>query len=437
MKKLLKSTSILYAMGLGLTLAVTSVSAKDFSGAVIEAKFLGGVTYDPLYSRIPEWEKKTGATVKIISKKAHFEIDKEMKSDIASGATGWCVGSNHSSFAPQYTRLFQDMSKLLPEGTLDGFNPSMIESSTINGNLQMLPRATFDVSVLYYQKSLYADADNKAKFKAQYGYELSPPDTLNEWKDQAIFFSNPPTMYGTQYAGKEEAIVGRFYEILVAEGGAYMDAKGRPKFNSEAGQRALQWFKDLYEAGAVPKGTLSYLWDDLGAGMTSGTIAINLDWPGWAGPFNDPKSSKVAGNLGVKVQPKGSSGKRTGWSGFHGFSVTKDCPYPEAAADLVAFLTNEESQIFETEGGALPTRTAVWDVMKANTTDPFRMEALEAFAEGSKHAFAVPKFPEWVETTNILYPKLQAAILGDMTVKQALDKAAKEVTELMEDNGYF
>ena len=29
-------------------------------------------------------------------------------------------------------------------------------------------------------------------------------------------------------------------------------------------------------------------------GFASGTVALNLDWPGWAGFFNDPKSSKVA-----------------------------------------------------------------------------------------------------------------------------------------------
>ena len=103
--------------------------------------------------------------------------------------------------------------------------------------------------------------------------------------------------------------------MVVAEGGEYLDKDGKPVFNSEAGVRALDWFVNLYKAKAVPAGTTNYLWDDLGQGFASGTVAINLDWPGWAGFFNDPKSSKVAGNVGVKVQPKGSSGKRTGWSG--------------------------------------------------------------------------------------------------------------------------
>ena len=40
-----------------------------------------------------EWEKATGAKVNILSKKNHFELDKEIKSDIASGSINWCVGS--------------------------------------------------------------------------------------------------------------------------------------------------------------------------------------------------------------------------------------------------------------------------------------------------------------------------------------------------------
>lgn len=97
----------------------------------------------------------------------------------------------------------------------------------------------------------------------------------------------------------------------------------------------------------MPAGTTNYLWDDLGQGFASGTIALNLDWPGWAGFFNDPASSKVAGDVGVVAPPKGSSGARTGWSGHHGFSVTESCANKEAAASLVWFLTNEDSQKLE------------------------------------------------------------------------------------------
>ncbi|WP_432348570.1 sugar ABC transporter substrate-binding protein (plasmid) [Shinella yambaruensis] len=407
-----------------------------FEGVTVDAKLIGGQQYEALYARIAEWEKATGAKVNVLSKKNHFELDKEIKSDIATGNITWCVGSNHSSFAPQYPDIYTDLSALLPKEEIDAFVPANIASSTLDGKLVMLPRAQFDVSALYYQKSLYEDDAKKAAFKGKYGYDLAPPDTWQQVADQAVFFANPPDFYGTQYAGKEEAINGRFYEMLVAEGGDYLDADGKPAFNSDAGVRALDWFVNLYKAKAVPVGTTNYLWDDLGQGFASGTIAVNLDWPGWANFFNDPKSSKVAGNVGVKVQPAGSSGKRTGWSGHHGFSVTESCASKDAAASLVWFLTNEDSQKLESSAGPLPTRTAVWDYnIQQAESDAYRKEVLTAFQEAAKHAFAVPQTPAWIEISNAVYPELQAAILGDKTSKEALDAAAEKATQILEDAG--
>ncbi len=415
-----------------------AVDYGKFDGVTIEAKLIGGQQYEGLYGRIADWEKQTGAKVKILSKKSHFEIDREIKSDMAAGTTKWCVGSNHSSFAPQYEGLYVDLKKHVPADAIKEFVPGNIDASTVKGELLMLPRAQFDVSVLYYLKSNYTDPAKAKAFEAKFGYPLAVPDTWQQVKDQAIFFADPPNFYGTQYAGKDEAIVGRFYEMLVAEGGKYLDDKFMAAFNSEAGVRALQWFVDLYQAKAVPAGTTSYVWDDLGQGFASGTVALNLDWPGWAGFFNDPKNSKAAGNVGVAVQPKGSV-TRTGWAGMHGFSVTNDCANKDAAASLVRYLTSEDSQLSESSAGSLPTRTAVWEAnLKAADSgdDAFRAEALKAFAEGAKFAFAVPPIPEWVESTNIVFPELQAAIVGDKTAKQALDDAAEAVNEMMQDAGY-
>ncbi|PYE88035.1 ABC transporter substrate-binding protein [Phyllobacterium leguminum] len=436
MRKLLTAVSaVAIAVATSGGVSAQNLPGK-FEGQTIDAKLIGGQQYEALYQRIGEWEKLTGAKVNILSKKNHFELDKEIKSDIAAGSLNWCVGSNHSSFAPQYPGIYTDLTPYIPKSEIEAFVPSVIKAATLDGKLVMLPRAQFDVSALYYQKSLYQDEAKKKAYKEKYGEDLVPPDTWDEVTRQAEFFSNPPTFYGTQFAGKEEAINGRFYEMLVADGGEYLDAEGKPAFNSEAGVRALDWFVNLYKAKAVPVGTTNYLWDDLGQGFASGSIALNLDWPGWAGFFNDPKTSKVAGNVGVKVQPKGSSGKRTGWSGFHGFSVTEACQNKDAAASLVWWLTNEDSQKLESAAGPLPTRTAVWayNIEKAKG-DPYRTEVLTAFQEASKYAFPVPPTAEWIEISNAVYPELQAAILGDKTSKQALDDAAKKATQILEDAG--
>lgn len=430
--------SSVLALATGFGFATAAFADGEFAGVTIEAKLIGGQQYEALYGRIADWEKATGAKVNIISQKNHFELDKEYKADIAAGTTSWCVGSNHSSFAPQYPDLFTDLTPLVPADSIAGFVPANIAAATINGKLTMLPRAQFDVSALYYQKSLYADPAKAEAFKAKFGYDLKVPETWDQFRDQAEFFAAPPNFYGTQYAGKDEAINGRFYELVVANGGKMFNDDFTPAFNSPAGKEALQWFVDLYKAGAVPPGTTNYLWDDLGNGFASGTIALNLDWPGWSGFFNDPKASKVAGNVGVAPAPKGSAGVRTGWSGFHGFSVTEGCATKEAAASLVDFLTNEDSQKLESAAGPLPSRTAVWDyVLEQAKDDPYKSEVLAAFQETAKTAFPVPPTPYWIESGNLIFPELQAAILGDKTVDQALQDASDAVDGLMKENGVY
>ena len=93
----------------------------NFRGYTLRVKLIGGAQYEPLYAEIGKWEKMTGAKVKILSRKNHFEIDREIKQDIAAGTLDWCVGSNHTSFAPQYGDLYVDLNGIISAKTLAGF----------------------------------------------------------------------------------------------------------------------------------------------------------------------------------------------------------------------------------------------------------------------------------------------------------------------------
>jgi multiple sugar transport system substrate-binding protein len=184
----------------------------------------------------------------------------------------------------------------------------------------------------------------------------------------------------------------------------------------------------------------NYTWDDTGLGFASGTIAMNLDWGGWSTFFNDPANSKVAGDVGVIRAPKGSGGKRTGWSGSHSFSITEGCDNKEAAASFLTFLTSYDNQMVEARKGLLPTRTQVWNDAIAEfeaAGNAFSADTMKTFqASMAEDAFTPPLIPEWIEVSNVMWPKLQAAIVGDMTAQEALDAAQAEAAEIMKDAGY-
>jgi multiple sugar transport system substrate-binding protein len=425
------------ALAWGIAPASAEFDYGKFDGVTLKVKLIGGTQYEKLYTRIPEWEKLTGAKIEIVSSKNYFDLDREIKQDIAGSTINWCVGSNHTSFAPQYGDIYIDLKEVVPAEELALYVPGTLKSAEIDGRLVQLPRVT-DVSNLYYNKRVYNDETVKAKYKEKFGKDLAPPTTYDEFKEQAIFLASPPNLYGTAFAGKDEGMTGRFMELLRANGGDMFDDKWNPTFNSPEGVAALQWFVDLYNAKAVPAGTVNYTWDDIGQAFAAGTLALDLDWPGFAAFYNDKEKSKIAGDVGFAVAPSGSAGKRGAWSGSHSFSVTESCENKDAAVSFVVFMTNYESEMMEAEAGNLPTRTKVFEdvVAKFKADDnAYMADMFETWEKSLAEARTPPLVPQWIEVSNVVWPQLQAAIVGEKTPKEALDQAASEATTILEDAG--
>src|SRR5882762_2904675 len=75
-------SSLLLLGAIGSLSAAARADGTDwgkFPGYTLRVKLIGGTQYEKLYTRIPEWEKATGAKVEIVSSKNHFDLDREIK----------------------------------------------------------------------------------------------------------------------------------------------------------------------------------------------------------------------------------------------------------------------------------------------------------------------------------------------------------------------
>jgi multiple sugar transport system substrate-binding protein len=192
------AVSVLALAGL---IATTAARAdNEYKGYTLRVKLIGGVQYEALYTRIPLWEKETGAKVEIVSRKSHFELDRELKQDIASQHIDYCVSSNHTNFSAQYP-IFRDLKGLFPASYLAAFAPALLKQSEVKGQLVQIPRST-DIEALYYNKTAYADPANRDAYKKKFGQDLTPPKNFAEFTQQATFFTKAPNFYGTQFPGR-------------------------------------------------------------------------------------------------------------------------------------------------------------------------------------------------------------------------------------------
>ncbi len=414
----------------------------DYSGVTLRVATIGGQPYEAMYESISMFEEATGATVEIVFLGDGFEIDRYLKTNYAAGTVDFDVAWNHTSFMTQYVDFVEPLQSYFTEEELAPFSDAILTSATIDGNLQLLPRHA-DISGMHYRTDLFGDADLQAAFEAAYGYPLAPPTNLTEMYDMAEFFvGQGAVQYGTQFAGKEEALSGRFYELLVANGGNYFDENLNPIFGSEAGISTAQWMRDLYVNNLIPADTPNLLWPEVAQNFCDGNVAFYLEWYGWYSYFQDPESCPaVAGNFGIVRGPTGAAGDiHTGWAGAHAFSVTRASENKEAAADLVRFLTSEAVLYEESQLGLLPVRDDVWAriIADAQASDVALDAERLAVAQTqiSEDFFTPPLFADWISFTNLWTPILQGIILGDVSVADGVNDGVAETQLLMEDLGY-
>jgi multiple sugar transport system substrate-binding protein len=416
---------------------------QRFDGVTVRMATIGGAPYEAIYDTISMWEEATGATVEIIFLGDGFEIDRYLKTNYAAGTVDFDVAWNHTSFMTQYVDFVEPLQTYFTEEELAPFSDAIINSAMIDGSLQLIPRHA-DISGMHYRTDLFGDADLQAAFEAEYGYPLAPPTTIEQMYDMAEFFVGQDVIqYGTQFAGKEEALSGRYYELLVANGGNYFDDTFEPTFNNEAGVATAQWMRDLYANNLIPADTPNLLWPEVAQNFCDGNVAFYLEWYGWYSYFQSPESCPaVAGNFGIIRGPVGASESvHTGWAGAHAFSVTRASENKEAAVSLIKFLTSEAVQYMEAQLGVLPVRDDVWARIIADASasdvalDTERLEVAQQ--QISEDFFTPPLFADWISFTNLWTPILQGVILGDMSVEDGVAQGADDARDLLDDLGYY
>ncbi len=435
MKKIIViSLSILILIGVALVFFMKPIEAEK-TGITIRCALIGYGDYEALYKKIPEFERATGHTVEIVYLNNHFELDKKLKNDFLTGSVHYDVISDHTSFFTQYIPYLEPLNNYFSPKEQADFLPRILNSGKQGGNLYLIPRHA-DISVLNYRTDIFGDESLKEQYLNLYGTPLKPPEDWKEFERQALFFSEYTKLKGTQFAGREEALTGRFYEIMFSNGGRFLDDNGYAVFNSKKGIQSAQMLKTLYQQGAMPQDMLSYLWDDLAKNFARGEVVMYMEWHSYTNMLSDPERSVVAGKYDIARLPKGDMGVCAGWVGVHGFSITKASKNKEAASELIRFLTNSQNQYEECEIGYLPVRASVWDSLlqsvktKNNAFEEKRLNlAREQFANDS---YTPPLTPRWIAASDILFPILQQIMLDEVSVSEGLNNAVKQVNSIKE-----
>ncbi len=270
-----------------------------------------------------------------------------------------------------------------------------------------------DTKYLFYNREMLAEA----------GFD-APPRTWAELSTQAQAIKDAgiveyPIVWSWAQA---EAVICDYTTLLSAFGGEFLDAEGKPAFQTGGGLEALEYMVGTVEAGLTNPNSTEYLEEDVRRVFSNGEAAFALNWTYMFNLANQGEDSQVKGQVGVVPAP-GVEGvtEVSAMNGSMGLGVTAASDAPDAAWAFVEHMTSQPTQN-QYAALSLP----IW---AASYEDPAvtagQEELIAAAGVGLAAMYPRPTTPAYNELSALLQVAIQEALLGVSTPADALAAAAE------------
>src|SRR6516225_4318485 len=322
------------------------------------------------YSRAltEEWAEKTGNKVEYYWRPSE-----------ASTALQWCqqywVAKSPDVDVYQIDVIWQgiaaphavDLKKYYNEDEIKAYFPRIIENNTVGGKLVSIPLYT-DAGILYYRTDLLE----------KYGYK-EPPKTWEELAAMAKKIQDgeraagKPDFQGFVFEGKaSESVTCNAVEWIYSYGGgSVIEPDKKVTINNPNAIKALDTAHS-WVGSISPVGVTAYAEEEARNIWQAGNAAFMRNWPYAYALGADPKSA-VSGKFDVTILPKGGeTGKNPACLGGWQLMVSAYSKVPDAAADLVRYLSSPEVQKrIAIRFSVLPTRAALYSDPDVLAKNPF------------------------------------------------------------------
>lgn len=232
--------------------------------------------------------------------------------------------------------------------------------------------------------------------------------------------------FGTFYneSGSDYLPYYMFGSRLAQLGGKFFDDDGNVVFNSPEGVKALEWWKEVYDAGILPPGVFGASKGSIREQFATGKIASM-----WDGPFAGTIARQTDPDIQVAFAPAWCDVTCSyQWSGS-GLSIAANSEKQDAAMQFIKFLLSEEISTHMTETAGLPFATKAAIAMLEGSDNPILKEIPPMMNADPENNLFIAPVPETERLHREFNNQFVAFVRGDTSAQDALDAAAAVWTE--------
>ncbi len=404
--------------------ALIGATVPSYAAEISISASSTGKNLELFRKQLDVFEKATGNKVKIVTMpSSSTEQFSQYRLWLAAGNTDVDVYQTDVIWAPQLADQFVDL-KDATKDVIGDFFPAIVASQTVNGRLVALPLYT-DAPALFYRKDLLEK------------YGKQPPKTWDEMEATAKEIQEKE-----RAAGQKDlwgyVFQGNAYEGLTCDalewvkssgGGQIIETDGTISINNEKAAAALNRAKGW--VGTIsPSGVLAYQEEESRGVWQTGNAVFMRNWP-YAYALGNGADSPVKGKFDVTTLPVAAEGdKPSSTLGGWNLAVSKYSKNPDAAIELVKFLTSKDSQKQRAiQLSNLPTLSALYDDKDIAAAQPFMPNWKPIFENAVPRPSAVAKV-KYNEVSAKFWTAVHNTLSGNGTAEENLELLEADLTTL-------
>ncbi|MDQ0207223.1 ABC transporter substrate-binding protein [Alkalicoccobacillus murimartini] len=298
---------------------------------------------------------------------------------------------------------------------IEDFNEGLMGNSYVDDEIYALPylRST---PILYLNTTLLEEK----------GLDPAGPKTWDEFKEYAAVLSEDGEMKGATMP-----IDIWFYEAFVTQaGGEMIDDAGKPAFNSEAGAEAIDFIKEMYEAGSIKVPTGDVAGDTAKQDFVNGKSGMMLSSTADL-TYLMTNANDQGYEVDTAFMPENKQfGVPTGGANLV-MTAGLDEAKQEAAWTFIKWMTDTEQTAYSSEfTGYLPSRHSASETEKIQKVYE-EVPQYKTAVEQLEYAHERPMVEGYPEVVNALVEEITRAVLQDGSSQDALDNATERAEAVL------
>ncbi|WP_047606761.1 extracellular solute-binding protein [Rahnella aquatilis] len=311
--------------------------------------------------------------------------------------------------------LLQDVTARIPAEESNKIFDGAISTVTYKDKRWGMPWI-LDTKYLYYNKAMLAKA----------GITTPPATWADVEKQSEILKAKGIVKYPLVWSWSQSEALLCDYTTLVSafKGDFYKD--GKLNFTNSGAMKAISYMKETLDKGLTNPNSREYLEEDVRKSFSNGDAAFALNWTYMYNMANDPKQSKVAGDVGVIPAPGETAGGASGVNGSMGLGIAKASAHADQAWEYISYMTSQPVQ-----NKYAKLSLPIW---KSSYEDPAVQKDQEQLIAAAKTSLNVmlsrPVTADYSRLSNILQQNIQAVLQGKTPAQDGMEAATQAADRL-------